>query len=133
MENKTYVLELKNGGVRKVVVPSTWKVTFGPTVPFERKTGSFNQENGIWALRFYEGNKENLRAIFTDVRSFRDESIQISERTTKVQRKVTQKATKHGMKDVVVEARVTEWTNPDEDEPDDDNPFLLETDGDGDL
>lgn len=123
---KTYVLELKNGGLRRVTVPATWKVTFGPTTPYERKN-SYESGQLVWAVRFYEGNKENLRAIFTDVKSFRDESIPILEKVTKVQRKATQRATASGFKDVVVEARVTEWRDPDkEDEEDDNAAFLLE-------
>ncbi len=125
-EMKTYILTLRNGNLRKVTVPATWKTTFGPTVPFERKGGGFNSGES-WALRFYEGAKENLRAIFTDVASFYDESIEIMERVTSTQRKVTQRATRQGMKDVLVEARVTEWKRPDGDDDDGElNPFLLE-------
>lgn len=115
---KTYLLHLANGNLRRVTVPASWKITFGPTVPFERKPG-YSADMGKWALRFYEGAKENLRAIFTDVVSFHDEGIDIKERVTRVQRKATLKKTPNGMKDVLVEARVTEWRSPTDDDADD--------------
>lgn len=108
---KTYILELKNGNVRKVTVPAHWKLTFGQLVPYTERGHS----HGV-ALRFYEGNKENLRAVMTDVAAIRDDSISIIEKRTTVQRKAAQKQTGQGSKDVVIEARVTEWVNPDAEE-----------------
>jgi hypothetical protein len=119
-ETKTYILTLKDGsGIRKVTVPASWKMTFGLTAPYSAKGGGYN--NGL-ALRFYEGSEKNLRAVFTDVSAVRDTSIEILERRTETQRKVVQKHTAQGAKDVVVEARVTEWVNPDSDE-EEGNPF----------
>lgn len=128
---KTYILELHSGNIRKVDVPSNWSLTFGPTVPYSGKGMSVAQ--GGTALRFYEGTgKTKLRAIFTDVRSFRDASIPIMEKRTETKRKVLQKSDKRGAGNVIVEARVTEWVNPDDDKADSDapsapNPFLLAT------
>jgi hypothetical protein len=108
---KTYILELLNGDLRRITVPETWKLTFGPVVPYSGKGGS---SDGRVCLRFYEGSKENLRAVFTDVRAFRDESMEIRERRTEVKRQVVQRRDGGGMKNVEVEARVTEWVNPDD-------------------
>lgn len=105
---KTYILELHNGDLRKVTVPDTWKVTFGPTIPFSGSKYA-GVDNKALALRFYEGNKENLRAVFTDVRAFRDEDIAILERRTETQRQVVQQHGDDGMHNVEVEARVTQW------------------------
>lgn len=113
-ETKTYILELKNGNTRRVEVPANWKLTFGPTVPY---AGKYTGTSEGTALRFYEGNKENLRAIFTDVKSFRDSSIPVMERKTETTRQVVQRQDAGGAKNVIVEARVTEWVNPDDDEP----------------
>jgi hypothetical protein len=113
---KTYVLELKNGNIRKVTVPSHWKLTFGQIVPHSGDRGN-THHMGI-ALRFYEGTKENLRAVMTDVVAIRDESIEILERRTKVQRKVEHREGKNGMRGVEIEARVSEWINPDKEEDD---------------
>lgn len=132
-ETKTYVLELRGGNVRKVTVPAHWKLTFGSIVPFTpRQQGQYQNHSGV-ALRFYEGNKENLRAVMTDVVAIRDADMVIIEKRTSVKRQAAQKQTSKGMKDVVVEARVTEWVNPDaEDDEDVPNEFLklpgIETD-----
>lgn len=109
---KTYILELTNGNIRRITVPETWKLTFGPTVPYSGKGSSSSDKV---CLRFYEGSsKENLRAVFTDVRAFRDADMEIMERRTEVKRQVVQRQSAGGMKNVEVEARVTEWVNPDD-------------------
>lgn len=108
VSTKTYILELKNGNTRKITIPSNWKMTYGQLVPHAER----GQGGGV-ALRLYEGNKENLRAVMSDVVAIRDSSISIVEKRTSVQRKAAKKQTHQGMKDVVVEARVTEWVDPD--------------------
>ena len=85
----TCVLELKDGGLRRVTVPSAWKVTFGPLAP-ANKGG-----NGGLCLRMYEDNTRQ-RAIFTDVRTFRDASIPIEERVTKTDEQVVWQETPEG-------------------------------------
>lgn len=112
-ETRTYILELANGNTRKITIPANWKMTFGNVVPFSDK--GFRGEGKI-ALRLYEGNKENLRAVMTDVRAIRDASIQIVEKRTSTQKKTAKKQTPQGLKDVVIEARMTEWVNPDAEE-----------------
>lgn len=113
---RTYILTLANGNTRKITIPSTWKMTFGQLVPFEIRRQSGNGGTATVALRMYEGTKENLRAVMCDVVSFRDASIDILEKRTTVQRKAAQKRTSQGVKDVVVEARMTEWVDPDAEE-----------------
>lgn len=112
-KTKTYIMDLNNGTVRKVTVPANWKLTFGPTIPYSGK-GSTSIHGGGTALRFYEGNKENLRAAFTDVRAFRDADMPVQERRTQIQKKTIQKDAHGGTKNVEVEARITEWVNPDD-------------------
>lgn len=111
---KVFILTLKNGNVRKITIPATWKLTFGSLVPYSTdRNGRRDDNSGGAALRLYEGTKDNLRAVMTDVISIRDASIEMMERRTSTQRKTAQKQTPQGMKDVMVEARVTEWVNPD--------------------
>lgn len=131
VETKVFILTLKNGNVRKITIPATWKMTFGSLVPYSRdQNGRADQNTGGAALRLYEGNKENLRAVMTDVVSIRDASIEMMERRTSTQRKTAQKQTSQGLKDVLVEARVTEWINPDAEGDDGPNEFLrLTSDG----
>lgn len=112
---KTYVLELNNGNLRKVTVPATWKLTFGPTIPYAGKGSGVS--NGT-ALRFYEGSsKENLRAAFTDVRAFRDASIEVQERRTETKSQVVAQNGPGGMSNAIVEARITQWVDPDDETP----------------
>lgn len=112
-EKKTYILTLKNGSTRKITIPANWKMTYGSVVPFNGQRGS--DHHGV-ALRLYEGNKENLRAVMADVVAIRDASIQVLEKRTQVKRQTAQRQTPQGMKDVVIEARMSEWTDPDADE-----------------
>jgi len=110
---KTYILELKNGDTRKITVPAHWKLTYGNVVPYAGKDQMRGGGESRVALRLYDGTKENLRAVYTDVVSFRDVAIGTLEKRTQVQRKASQRATDKGMRDVIVEARVTEWVDPD--------------------
>jgi hypothetical protein len=112
-EMKTFLMELKGGKLRRVTVPATWKVTFGPLVPSEVRHGDVR----TFALRFYE-TKEQQRAVFTDVVSFRDMSLEVEERVSKVKQKMVHKEAPGGRREMMVEARITEWRNPDA--PDDD-------------
>lgn len=112
-DTRTYILTLKGGNTRRITVPASYKITFGNVLPYQGKDQRNSVESRI-ALRFYEGSKENLRAVMLDVVDFRDASLPVIEKRTSVKREVAQKQTKHGSKDVILEARVTEWVNPDD-------------------
>lgn len=128
-ELKSYILELSNGNLRRIKIPADWKVTYGPVAP-PRKGNSRNgfapSDHSGWthALRVYEGAQQ--RAIYTDVVSFRDESIPTEERVTEVKQQVLRKQTPAGMKDVIVEGRVTEWRDPMAPMSKDDRKFLAD-------
>lgn len=117
---KTYILELKNGNVRRMTIPDNWSLTFGQLVPHTLRDTSGRTSQV--ALRIYGTSKQDLRSVMTDVVAVRDESISIVERRTTVQRKASQKQTAKGAKDVVIEARVTEWVDPDAEDDDDSVP-----------
>lgn len=107
---RTYLLEKKSGKKAKLIIPSNWKVTFGPITPYEKKsTGRYDD---CWALRLYEGTQ--LRGIFTDVRNFRDMGIEILEQRISSKRQVMEKASGKGGKTVVAEATIERWVNPGE-------------------
>lgn len=81
-EMRTYEIEHNDGTRRHVKVPSDWKVTFGPSVVgYNKKSNIFSPHNASrtktvpLAIRFYE-SKEHQRAIYTDVISFKDLSIE---------------------------------------------------------
>ena len=107
----TYLIRFQNGKEQKVTVPESWKVTFGPAARGNNATSKHTYKMPL-ALRFYE-NEKKQRAIFTDVASFRDTSIQIEEKVVRKQEKDgfmecdgVKKATKFS-------ATVEEWVNPD--------------------
>lgn len=112
--NRTYLLELKNGEQRKMTFPAHWKLTFGNVLPYQGKDNR-PQEYRI-ALRVYGDSKEDLRAVLMDVVAFRDASIAVQERRTSIQRKGAKVQTEHGSKDVIYEAKMTEWVNPDKED-----------------
>lgn len=67
-----------------ITIPDDAKITFGPSIPFtaRQEQGQRNQyapRDHTYSLRIYKGNKENLLAVFPDVRGFRDESLEIGE------------------------------------------------------
>lgn len=65
-DTTTYLVNFIDGDKKQITVPKSWKVTFGPVVPGSRHP----------TLRFYE-SKEKQRAAFTDVKNFRDMSMDI--------------------------------------------------------
>lgn len=112
----TYLLEFTNGTQKKVTIPSDWKVTFGPLVPGGNAQGGLNGR-GALSLRIYE-NSDRQRAVFTDVSSFRDISIELEERIAKHQREVFQKKDEAGnVKEFVAEGQIFEWIQPDNHKP----------------
>ncbi len=120
----TYAMRCRKGGERRVTVPAPWKVTFGPTIPYKK---GHDPESGVWSVRMYDGDK--LRAIFTDVESFRDTSIQVLEKRVRSKRQVVEKAAKHGGRSAVVEATIETWVDPDApDEANEDDQEFLQLD-----
>lgn len=109
MEKTTFLLTMKDGTLKKVTVPSDWKVTFGPLCP-----GSKGETNGYGStsLRFYTG-KDKQKAVFTQVESFRDMDIEIEERVTTTRKETYIKQGDDQGEAVVVDHNVHEWINPD--------------------
>lgn len=118
---KTYILELKGGDTRKITIPAHWRLTYGNVLPYQGKDARHQMEHRI-ALRVYDGSKDNLRAVYTDVVAFRDADIGTLEKRVKVQRRNIQRATPHGAKDFAIEARMTQWVDPDNESNEEDVP-----------
>jgi len=107
-----YIIEHDNGTRSRITVPENWKVTFGPAVK------GFNSGDNTYrkvpmALRFYESDTKQ-RAIFTDVKSFRDASIQIEREEVKVQEKAGFMECEGVRKRTVFQATVKEWVSESE-------------------
>jgi hypothetical protein len=83
----TYICQLVNGGERTITIPRGWKITFGNVLPYNKITSNPDGTNYEtpqgWqsriVFRVYEGNKDNLRAVWNDVVSFRCEEIHVVE------------------------------------------------------
>lgn len=112
-DKRTYVLNMKDGTKQKVTVPSNWKLTFGPLVPGS-KDGNLNGA-GALVLRIYEGSKENQRAVFTGVESWRDtQELQIQVEQVQTKQQAAQvDIPGEGRKDVVAHMEVRQWVDPD--------------------
>lgn len=60
-------------GEKRIGVPKDAKITFGPAIPGpSRERGSYGPPEREYALRVYLKTKDNLIAVFTGVREFRD-------------------------------------------------------------
>jgi hypothetical protein len=68
---RTYLIETSDKNALQIEIPEDWKVTYGPVTPGSKSYGGDN-----YALRIYESDTKQ-RAIFTNVRSFRDLSIPV--------------------------------------------------------
>lgn len=108
--SRTLILTIKSGSQRRITIPSGYAITFGPLIPGLKQIS--NGHTGVAALRIYDSDKDQV-ACFTDVLAFRDASLMIEEKVTRTERKVVRKNSHEGSRDVEVEARVTEWVNPD--------------------
>ena len=106
----TYLLEMKNGARKKVTVPASWKVTFGPVCPGSKEAG-YNGNAGL-CLRFYEGADQH--AVFVGVESFRDTSIEILEEIVETKRESFVRQGQEDGEALVVEATAKTWQNPDD-------------------
>lgn len=111
-EMVTYLIEHENGIKRKITVPESWKVTFGPAVKGNRANSNPHGPKMPMALRFYESDTKQ-RAIFTDVVSFRDMSIKIEEEVINIQEKDGYYECEGKKKRTTFQAKTREWVNPD--------------------
>lgn len=111
---RTYILNMRDGTKQKITVPKNWKLTFGPLVPGS-KDGNVNSRDAL-VLRIYEGNKDNQRAVFTDVASWRDTNdLQIEvEKVDTQQKGVRVNVEGEGEKIIQANMEVRQWVNPDE-------------------
>ena len=72
MTDRTYEIQFTDRGPIRVTIPETWKITFGAVVPGAK--GGYAA--GAFGLRIWEAT-DKQRAVFANVASFRDLSIDI--------------------------------------------------------
>lgn len=109
---KEYLIEKENGKRMKIIVPANWKVTFGPAARGLDKANNPGRYAMPLALRFYE-NETQQRAIFTDVKSFRDLSIPVMIEEVRSQEKDGHIEVEGKRKTTRFRATTREWINPD--------------------
>lgn len=74
-QERTLLLQMGDGTETKIELPPGSRVTFGPTIPYQRKNGYVEQQTG-YSLRVYSGKgQDTLIAVFGGVAGFRDISI----------------------------------------------------------
>ena len=73
-ETRQLLIERNNGKDLKITIPADFKVTFGQVQP--GKGGGYGEG---FALRIYKTEKDQ-RAVFTNVKSFRDLAIPVEEK-----------------------------------------------------
>lgn len=110
-EKVGYIIEKEDGTYMKVSVPRSWKVTYGPIwMPTGKGSGHTNEMK--YCLRFWEGAKENQRAMFAKVKSFRIDEIEIEEQFSTTEERVVYEDTGQGRKQHTVQVKKTEWRDP---------------------
>jgi hypothetical protein len=109
---KNYLIEKENGKRMRITVPANWKVTFGPAARGLDKSTNPQRYQMPLALRFYE-NETQQRAIFTDVKSFRDMSIPVMVEEIRTQEKDGHIEVEGKRKTTVFRATTKEWVDPD--------------------
>lgn len=112
-ELRVYMIEFTNGKQKRISIPGEWKITFGPLAPGSKGYEN-NGEKGL-CLRLYE-NKDQQRAVFTKVASFRDMSIHVEERVVHRRNERAQRETPNGVKDFTVQAEYAEWRTEGDDD-----------------
>lgn len=124
MSERIIIMHLKNGEQRKLTLPEGYTITFGPMIPGVRED---NGRAGKGALRVYSNRgKDEQVACFTDVIAFRDASLKIEEKVTRIERKTLREADENGGEEYVVEAKVERWVDPDRPEPQKRQPRMVE-------
>lgn len=105
-EDTTYLLEMHDGSQKKITVPSNWTLTFGALIPGQATNG------GRLGLRLWGPGKVQ-KAVFQNVEAFRDMSLVLEERVTTTKQEAYRKGDGANAKEVILEAVVHEWVNPD--------------------
>lgn len=113
-EQKTLLLTMRDGLKKRITIPASWKVTFGPLVPGSKDT-TVNGSTAI-ALRLWSGSKgsEVQHGVFTNVESFREMgTISVMEEQEQARQEHYRSMDEQNQEVVAVDVRVKEWVDPD--------------------
>ena len=70
---KKYRLMMQNGQERTIVMPQTWRITFGPNVPGASREGRYSSNPQAWCFRVYSTNPKMLKCCLPSVVEFFEE------------------------------------------------------------
>lgn len=94
-EQRILSVNTADDGELRITIPDDAKITFGPAVPFSGKGAGYTP-NREYALRIYRGSKENLLAVFTGVKQFRETSIKVEKLVIREAGQSIWKSDEHG-------------------------------------
>lgn len=100
----------------RIMVPDDAKITFGPFSPPQRsdRGGGYAGDPGraIGTLRIYHKTKDNIIAVFSGVRGFRDLSMDYMEEVAKEEGATIWKSDRDGYSREEKLSRQREWVDP---------------------
>jgi hypothetical protein len=99
----------------KITIPDDAKVTFGPFSPPNANTKGSDwmaSPKAQGTLRIYQGNKDNIIAVFSGVTGFRDLSLEYAEEVAKEEGATIWKSDRDGYQREEKVSRSREWIEP---------------------
>ena len=100
----------------RLTIPEKAKVTFAPFSPpnSSNRSSYRSSSDAVGTLRIYQGSKDNIIGMFTDVRSFRDlTSMEYSEKVATEEVSVVWKSDANGYEREEKVNRSQEWVEGD--------------------
>lgn len=79
-EAERFILVRTNKDEFRIAIPADAKITFGPAIPMKDENGYRSGGGAEYALRIYRKTKDNLFAVFTGVREFREEGMTVEKK-----------------------------------------------------
>ena len=116
---RTILVERGMGTEFRITVEDEDKLTFAPFSPPKGEAGWARSAQAVGTLRVYRGSEKNIIAVFSDVTSFRDVSIQYSERVAVEEGATIWKSDQNGYEREEKRSVTHQWT-------DDETPLLDE-------
>lgn len=97
----------------RIKIPDDAKVTFAPFSPPSKGTGyAHNPERAVGTLRVYRGTKDNIVAVFSGVKGFRDMSLEYAEEVAREEGAVIWKSDKDGYQREEKVNKSSDWVEP---------------------
>jgi hypothetical protein len=96
----------------KITVPDDAKITFGPFSPPSKMNGyTATPERALGTLRVYQKTKDNIIAVFSGVKGFRDLSLDYEEEVAREEGAIIWKSDKDGYQREEKVQRQRQWVD----------------------